>query len=64
MFLFIFYFQPAEDVGDVFQDQGNMAAILMRKHLQSGDLLMVSSSMIIVIRHESLIERWIMKYLS
>lgn len=36
--------QPAEDVGDVFQDQANMAAILMRKHLQSGDLLMVSNS--------------------
>lgn len=38
----IFYFQPEEDVGDIFQDQDNMAAILMRKHLQSGDLLMVS----------------------
>lgn len=36
------FFQPEEDIGDIFQDQGNMAAILMRKHLQSGDLLMVS----------------------
>lgn len=35
-------FQTEEDVGDVFQDQQNMAAILMRKHLESGDLLMVS----------------------
>lgn len=39
-------FQTQEDVGDVFQDQANMAAILMRKHLQSGDLMMVSSSSI------------------
>lgn len=37
-----YYFQNTEDVGDVFQDPDNMAAILIRKHLQSGDLLMVS----------------------
>lgn len=36
------YLQDSEDVGDVFQDPKNMAAILLRKHLQSGDLLMVS----------------------
>ncbi|CAO1381348.1 unnamed protein product [Diamesa tonsa] len=33
----------ADDIGDIFQDQENMAAILMRKHLQSGDLLMEGS---------------------
>lgn len=45
MFFISFLFhddQPEEDVGDIFQDQPNMAAILMRKHLRSGDLLMVS----------------------
>lgn len=45
-FPFTSIFQTQEDVGDVFQDQANMAAILMRKHLQSGDLMMVSSSLI------------------
>lgn len=40
--------QIEEDVGDVFQDQENMAAILMRKHLESGDLLMVSWNVWIV----------------
>lgn len=45
-FPFTSIFQAQEDVGDVFQDQANMAAILMRKHLQSGDLMMVSSSLI------------------
>ena len=38
---FIFQTNDA-DIGDVFQDQENMAAILIRKHLQSGDLMMVS----------------------
>lgn len=32
-----------EDVGEIFQDQDNMAAILMRKHEETGDLLMVST---------------------
>lgn len=45
-FPFTSILQAQEDVGDVFQDQANMAAILMRKHLQSGDLMMVSSSSI------------------
>lgn len=34
---------PAEDsFGNIYQDQKNMAAVLMRKHLESGDLMMVS----------------------
>lgn len=40
---FFFSFQTNDDdIGDIFQDQENMAAILIRKHLQSGDLMMVS----------------------
>lgn len=38
----LFFLQETDDIGDIFQDQENMAAILLRKHLQSGDLLMVS----------------------
>ncbi|XP_055620303.1 A disintegrin and metalloproteinase with thrombospondin motifs like isoform X3 [Toxorhynchites rutilus septentrionalis] len=35
---------PAEDsFGNIYQDQQNMAAILMRKHLESGDLIMEGS---------------------
>lgn len=34
-------------VGDIFQDEDNMAAILMRKHLETGDLIMVSNSRLI-----------------
>lgn len=33
-----------EDIGEIFQDHKNMAAILMRKHEETGDLLMVSDS--------------------
>ncbi|KAG5683507.1 hypothetical protein PVAND_012781 [Polypedilum vanderplanki] len=33
----------SEDIGNIFQDQKNMAAILIRKHLQSGDLMMEGS---------------------
>jgi hypothetical protein len=31
------------DIGDIFQDEENMAAILMRQHPESGDLLMEGS---------------------
>lgn len=31
-----------EEIGEAFQDQDNMAAILLRKHVDSGDLMMVS----------------------
>lgn len=30
-------------VGEVFQDEQNMAAILMRRHEKTGDLIMVSA---------------------
>lgn len=40
----IFLFQNDGDIGDIFQDEGNMAAILVREHPESGDLLMVSFS--------------------
>lgn len=33
----------SEHIGDIFQDQSNMAAILMRRQLENGDLLMVSN---------------------
>lgn len=39
----IFLQDSTEHVGEVFQDQRNMAAILMRRQLEHGDLLMVSS---------------------
>lgn len=32
-----------EEIGEAFQDQDNLAAILMRKHVETGDLMMVSS---------------------
>uniref|UniRef100_A0A182J7N0 Uncharacterized protein n=1 Tax=Anopheles atroparvus TaxID=41427 RepID=A0A182J7N0_ANOAO len=32
--------EPANSFGDIYQDEDNMAAILMRKHLESGDLMM------------------------
>lgn len=32
----------SEHVGEVFQDEKNMAAILMRRQLENGDLLMVN----------------------
>lgn len=31
-----------EEIGEAFQDEDNMAAILMRKHVETGDLMMVS----------------------
>ena len=37
-----FLLQHHEDIGDIFQDQENMAAILVREHEESGDLMMVS----------------------
>ncbi|XP_037032459.1 A disintegrin and metalloproteinase with thrombospondin motifs 1 isoform X2 [Bradysia coprophila] len=33
----------SEHIGDIFQDQSNMAAILMRRQLENGDLLMEGS---------------------
>lgn len=30
------------EIGEVFQDEQNMAAILMRRHIETGDLIMVS----------------------
>ncbi|XP_058053600.1 A disintegrin and metalloproteinase with thrombospondin motifs like [Anopheles bellator] len=35
--------EPADSFGDIYQDEENMAAILMRKHLESGDLMMEGS---------------------
>lgn len=34
--------ESSEQIGEVFQDEANMAAILMRRHLETGDLVMVS----------------------
>uniref|UniRef100_A0A182MIJ6 Uncharacterized protein n=1 Tax=Anopheles culicifacies TaxID=139723 RepID=A0A182MIJ6_9DIPT len=34
--------EPVDSFGDIYQDEDNMAAVLMRKHLESGDLMMVS----------------------
>lgn len=34
--------ESSESIGEVFQDESNMAAILMRRQLENGDLLMVS----------------------
>lgn len=31
-----------DHIGEVFQDEDNMAAILLRRHLETGDLMMVS----------------------
>lgn len=31
-----------DEIGEVFQDEQNMAAILMRRHIETGDLIMVS----------------------
>lgn len=42
-FVFCILQDSTEHVGEVFQDQRNMAAILMRRQLEHGDLLMVSS---------------------
>lgn len=40
--LILFQFQNKDEhVGEVFQDESNMAAILMRRQLENGDLLMV-----------------------
>lgn len=36
------FLQDSEHIGEIFQDQENMAAILMRRHASNGDLLMVS----------------------
>nr|XP_036669083.1 uncharacterized protein LOC108009888 isoform X2 [Drosophila suzukii] len=33
----------SNDVGEVFQDEKNMAAILMRRHMETGDLIMEGS---------------------
>lgn len=45
VFNFSFFFLQDQDatehIGDIFQDEGNMAAILMRRQLENGDLLMV-----------------------
>ena len=30
-----------DEIGEIFQDENNMAAILMRNHAKSSDLLMV-----------------------
>ncbi|XP_058128952.1 A disintegrin and metalloproteinase with thrombospondin motifs like isoform X2 [Anopheles coustani] len=35
--------EPADSFGDIYQDEDNMAAVLMRKHLESGDLMMEGS---------------------
>uniref|UniRef100_A0A9I3GJJ0 Peptidase M12B domain-containing protein n=1 Tax=Anopheles farauti TaxID=69004 RepID=A0A9I3GJJ0_9DIPT len=35
--------EPANSFGDIYQDEDNMAAVLMRKHLESGDLMMEGS---------------------
>ncbi|XP_055307173.1 A disintegrin and metalloproteinase with thrombospondin motifs like, partial [Sitodiplosis mosellana] len=35
--------EPSEHIGEVFQDERNMAAILMRRQLENGDLLMEGS---------------------
>ncbi|TDG39441.1 hypothetical protein AWZ03_014137 [Drosophila navojoa] len=32
------------EIGEVFQDEQNMAAILMRRHMETGDLIMTLSS--------------------
>lgn len=47
LIIYEIYFQEEKSrasVGDIFQDEDNMAAILMRKHLETGDLIMVSSA--------------------
>lgn len=41
--LFLILQESSEPVGEVFQDERNMAAILMRRQLENGDLLMVST---------------------
>lgn len=38
----MFLQDSSEHIGEVFQDEQNMAAILMRRQLENGDLLMVS----------------------
>ena len=43
--IIIIYFQDLEDVGDVYQDESNMAAMLLYKHGHSDEYKMV--------RHES-----------
>jgi len=41
---FFFLQHNSNDVGEVFQDEKNMAAILMRRHMETGDLIMVSGA--------------------
>nr|XP_036231653.1 uncharacterized protein LOC106618314 isoform X2 [Bactrocera oleae] len=43
--------ESSEQIGEVFQDEANMAAILMRRHLETGDLVMEGS-----IGHEMVIK--------
>ncbi|XP_020712603.1 uncharacterized protein LOC101452036 isoform X3 [Ceratitis capitata] len=43
--------QSSEQIGEVYQDEANMAAILMRRHLETGDLIMEGS-----IGHEMVIK--------
>lgn len=52
LIIYEIYFQEEKSrasVGDIFQDEDNMAAILMRKHLETGDLIMVSADGLIII---------------
>ncbi|XP_017468412.1 PREDICTED: uncharacterized protein LOC108360573 isoform X4 [Rhagoletis zephyria] len=43
--------QSSDQIGQVYQDESNMAAILMRRHLETGDLIMEGS-----IGHEMVIK--------
>ncbi|XP_049309262.1 uncharacterized protein LOC105228706 isoform X4 [Bactrocera dorsalis] len=43
--------QSSDQIGEVYQDEANMAAILMRRHLETGDLVMEGS-----IGHEMVIK--------
>lgn len=47
MRIFPFFQEQAsgsEAIGQIYQDEENMAAILMRRQLETGDLMMVSGS--------------------
>ncbi|XP_067628076.1 A disintegrin and metalloproteinase with thrombospondin motifs like isoform X3 [Eurosta solidaginis] len=43
--------QSSDQIGEIYQDEANMAAILMRRHLETGDLIMEGS-----IGHEMVIK--------
>lgn len=47
--------ESVEPIGEVFQDERNMAAILMRRQLESGDLLMVKMSFCVHINGQEFI---------